>query len=124
VREAWAAVQGQDRHGAAADLLDPDVVDRRHEGGGGSRASHGQKPSPCEPAHTRVLALPADPLPVKAHGSLPGFTGYPASRHAFIPPSSATARVKPRVRNVAAANVEILPNSQYVTTRAVGSGSS
>src|SRR5690606_32863833 len=51
-------------------------------------------------------------------------SGKPLSRHACIPPSSAAVRRKPSSRSVAAASVEILPNSQTVTIRAVGSLSS
>ena len=39
-------------------------------------------------------------------------TGSPPSRHVLKPPSSAAARMKPSCRRVAAAKVEIFPNSQ------------
>jgi hypothetical protein len=79
---------------------------------------------------TRVCgAVTAGPRIVAGAASRPrhsggrASSGYPASRHALRPPSSATARVKPISRSVAAASVEIFPNSQQVRIDVVGSGS-
>jgi hypothetical protein len=48
----------------------------------------------------------------EAQGSRPALTGKPASRQAFMLPSSATARWNPSSRSLAVARVEMRPNSQ------------
>ncbi len=68
--------------------------------------------------------MPRPPGPPLSTGGLRGarLQGWPASRQALTPPSSAMAPEKPKSRSVAAAIVEIFPSSQVTSTRTVGSG--